>query len=108
MEFNLGIANFILSLVSFIVLVIYAYFTYLLAKDTTEPNVSFVFSQSIPFSSHLNFDIVNKSKVEVESWGKLWAKNKNNLFQFKDGFYGNKHSWILQPFTQGFGHFELN
>ena len=39
--------------------------------------------------------------------GNYGPKKNNDLFEFKDGFYGNKHPWILQPFTEGNGHFEL-
>ncbi len=99
------IASLILSILSFIALVIYAYLTYLIAKDTYEPFVSF---SLIPYiGSHLNFSVINKSKVEVEVFGKVWSKINNKYFDFKDGFYGNGHSWILQPFTEGYGHFEL-
>jgi len=99
------IANLTLATLSFVALVIYAYFTYLIAKDVYEPFVSFTFSQIE--LSHLRFSLVNKSKVEVEVFGKLWSKINNQLFEFKDGFYGNGHPWILQPFTEGHGHFEL-
>jgi len=102
---SLAIANFILSVLTFIALVLYAYFTYLIAKDVYEPFVSFAFSQIS--NSHLRFDLVNKSKTEVEVYGKLWSKINNRLFEFKEGFYGNGHPWILQPFTAGNGHLEL-
>jgi len=99
------IVNLILSIFTFVALVIYAYFTYLIAKDTYEPFVSFTL---IPYiGSHINFSLTNKSKIEVEVFGKLWAKIDNEYFYFKEGFYGNKHSWVLQPFTEGDGHFDL-
>ena len=106
------VVNLILSILTFITLVIYAYFTYLIAKDVYEPFVSFMFNQipissSSPSPSHLGFNIINKSKVEVEVFGKLWSKIEGELFEFKGGFYGNGHPWILQPFTEGHGHFEL-
>lgn len=96
----------ILEWLTFIALVFYAYFTYLIAKDIYEPSVSFSFNQ-IPSYSHLNFNLINKSKVEVEVYGKLWTKVGDEVFQFKSGFYGNGHPWILQPFTEGHGHLEL-
>ena len=106
------IANLILSVLTFIVLIIYAYCTYLIAKDVYVPFVSFSFKQiSIsPTSkspSHISFNMLNKSKVEVEVFGKLWSKVEDKLFEGQGGFYGNGYSWILQPFTEGFGHFEL-
>lgn len=106
------IMEFIISIATFIALVIYAYFTYLIAKDTYEPYVSFFVNQ-IPVSSispspsHLGFNMSNKSKVEVEIFCKLWSKLNDEIFEFKNGFYGNNHQWILQPFTNGHGHFEL-
>ena len=51
--------------------------------------------------------MVNKSKVEVEVFGKLWSKVNDKLFEFEDGFYGDRRHWILQPFTEGSGHFYL-
>ena len=90
---------------SFFALVIYAYLTYLIAKDIYNPLVSFNLKQID--SSHVGFTMVNKSKVEVEVFGKLWCINEGKLFDFKDGFYGDKKHWILQPFTEGFGDFDL-
>jgi hypothetical protein len=90
---------------TFIALVIYAYFTYLIAKDTQEPFVSFVLIQ-LKFS-HINFRLTNRSKVEVEVLSKLWLKINGEIFQFKKGFYADDTNWILQPFTEGGGHFDL-
>src|SRR3989344_571737 len=90
---------------SFGALVVYAYLTYLIAKDIYNPLVSFNLKQIE--LNHLGFTMVNKSKVEVEVFGKLWSNINGELFEFKDGFYGNKRHWILQPFTEGFGHFYL-
>ena len=96
---------------SFIALVVYAYLTYLIAKDIYNPLVSFSLRQikegKEDEPTHLGFTMINKSKVEVEVFGKLWSKVNNELFEFKDGFYGDKRHWILQPFTEGFGHFYL-
>jgi|TARA_Y100000310_G_scaffold329554_1_gene399641 hypothetical protein len=100
------VANLMLSVLTIIALIIYAYFTYLIAKDVSEPFVSFTIKQ-IPGTSHLNFSMINKSKLEVEVFGKLWAKTNEGLFNFKDGSYGGGKPWILQPFTESSGHFEL-
>ena len=97
--------NLIISILTLIGLGIYAYLTYLIAKDIYSPLVSFTLKQIE--LTHLGFSMVNKSKVEVEVFGKLWTKLNGELFEFKDGFYGNKTRWILQPFTEGFGHFYL-
>ncbi len=98
--------NLVLSILTFLTLVIYAYFTYLIAKDVYEPFVSFTFNQPSSYS-HLNFILTNKSKIEVEVFGKLIANINGEVFDFKNGFYGDGHPWILQPFTEGRGHFEL-
>lgn len=90
---------------SFIALIVYAFLTYLIAKDIYNPLVSFNLKQ-IEFS-HLGFSMINKSKVEVEVFGKLWSNVENEIFEFKTGFYGDEKHWILQPFTEGHGHFYL-
>ena len=95
----------IVEWLSFIALVVYAYLTYLIAKDIYNPLISFSLKQIE--LNHLGFTMVNKSKVEVEVFGKLWSNIKNEIFEFNDGFYGDKSKWILQPFTEGFGHFWL-
>ncbi len=96
---------------SFGALIIYAYLTYLITKDIYNPLVSFSLKQIEEKKkekfTHLGFTMVNKSKVEVEVFGKLWCKIGNMIFDFKDGFYGDKKHWILQPFTEGFGHLYL-
>ncbi len=84
---------------------VYSTLTYLIAKDIYKVLVSFSLSQ-IEFS-HLQFKMRNNSKVEVEVFSKLWCKIEDELFEFKGGFYGNKTNWILQPFTDGQGHFYL-
>lgn len=99
------LTNLIISILTLIGLGIYAYFTYLIARDVYTPFVSFTLKQ-IKFT-HLGFSMVNKSKVEVQVFGKLWAKVNNERFEFDGGFYGDKTPWILQPFTEGFGHFYL-
>jgi len=95
----------IVGWLSFGALVIYAYLTYLIAKDIYNPLVSFNLKQIE--LSHLGFSMVNKSKVEVEVFGKLWSNVENEIFEFKTGFYGDEKHWILQPFTEGHGHFYL-
>lgn len=99
------LANLVISILTLIGLGIYAYFTYLIAKDIYNPLVSFTLKQIE--LTHLGFSMTNKGKVEVEVFGKLWAVVNNELFEFKGGFYGDKTRWILQPFTEGFGHFYL-
>jgi len=90
---------------SFIALIGYVFLTYLIARDIYNPLVSFHLAQIE--KSHIGFHMVNKSKVEVEVFGIVWVKISDKLFEYKDGFYGNKKHWILQPFTKVFGHFYL-
>lgn len=102
----------IVDWLSFGALLIYSFLTYLMTKDIYNPLISFGLKQ-IPLSptslspSHLGFNMVNKSKVEIEVFGKLWCRIGKELFDFKDGFYGNKKHWILQSSMEGFGHFDL-
>ncbi len=89
---------------SFGALGIYAFLTYLIARDIYNPLVSFALQQRE--LTHLDFNMVNKSKVEVEVFGKLWSNAEGELFEFRDnGFYNDGKHWILQPFTSGHGHF---
>jgi len=103
----LDIANLIIGIFSFIALVVYAYFTYHIARDSKDPLVSFSLHKIEDGSiGHINFIMINKSRIEVEVWSKVWIKINEHTFSC-DGFYGNKTPWILQPFTQGSGHFKL-
>jgi len=99
-------ASLVLSILTLIALIVYAYFTYIIAKDVSEPFVSFFFWQ-IENSPHLGYVMSNRSKLEVEVFGKFWIKANDMYFDFKDGFYGDKSSWIVQPFTEVKGGFEL-
>lgn len=84
----------------------YAFLTYLIVRDIYNPLVSFSITQRE--SIHLNFDMMNNSKVQVEVFGKLWAKINGEFFVFRDkGFYDDGKHWILQPLTHGYGHFYL-
>ncbi|MBS3070686.1 hypothetical protein J4407_00080 [Candidatus Pacearchaeota archaeon] len=97
---------FLLDLLTFIVLVFYAYCTYLIAKDIYEPFVSF-YSSQVQNTSKLISNLINKSKVEVELCGKLWAKVNGQIFEFKEGKYGGEFPWIIQPFTNVQGNLDL-
>lgn len=84
----------------------YVFLTYLMVRDIYNPLLSFSITQSE--LTHLNFDMVNGSKVEIEVFGKLWARVKNEIFSFRDGgFYDDGRHWILQPLSRGHGHFYL-
>lgn len=97
--------GFLVSCLNLLALITFSYLTYQLAKETQEFFVSFSLSQIE--NSHIGFGAINKSKAEVEVFSKVWVKVDNQIFQFKKGFYANDTNWILQPFTEGGGHFWL-
>lgn len=91
---------------SFIALIGYVFLTYLILKEKYNPLVSF-YLNGLKEKSHIGFNMTNISKVEVEVFGIVWVRVNNKLFEFKEGFYGNKKHWVLQPKTKVFGHFYL-
>ena len=99
------IDNILLSLLTLIILAFSARYAYLIAREINIPTISTTFKQI--GKSHLQFLITNHSKVETESFGKILAKTHKGIFEFKGGFYGSGHPWILQPFMVGNGHFDL-
>jgi len=106
------IAPFIVSILTLIGLMVYSYFTYLIAKDTQEVFVSFDLQQTIKTNpnispSHISFGVVNRTKFEVEVFGKVWAEVNNQKFEFKTGFYGDDTNMLVQPFASGGGGFDL-
>ena len=90
---------------SFGAFVVYAYFTYLIAKDTFVPFISFNLQQRK--HSLIDFIMVNRSKIECEVFGLIWCKIGDEFFEYSNGFYGNKARWILQPFTEVNGNLDL-
>lgn len=102
------IINIVLPLFTFIALILYAYFTYIIAKDINEPFVSFTFNRALPIpTTKLNFHLMNKSKMDVEVFGKFLCRINDEMFESEQGFYNDEHSWILQPFGDGNGYLEL-
>lgn len=96
----------IVEWLSFIALVGYVFLTYLILREKYDPLVSF-YLKKLEGASHIGFYMTNISRVEAEVFGIIWVKINNRLFEFKEGFYGNKKHWIVQPKTQVFGHFNL-
>lgn len=99
------IANFSLVLTLAAILV-YVYYTYMLAKDAWTPSASF---ELIPLSNdsyHLIFLIRNHSKISLRCWGNLNATVYGNPV-FLGGFYSGQSSFDLQPFGSGRGHFDI-
>lgn len=113
------VVSLIISILTLIGLGIYAYFTWLIAKDTQEIFISFTIQQTIQqilnqpnapkvSPSHISFGAVNRTKFEVEVFGKVWAKINNQIFEFKKGFYAYNTNMLVQPFMTGGGGFDLN
>lgn len=70
-----------------------------------KPIVCFNFSPGV--RTHINFNLINHSKSEVEVKGKLCLRVNDVVFQNNIGFYGDKNKWILQPLMIGNGNLEL-
>ncbi|MCK4553146.1 hypothetical protein KAT80_02995 [Candidatus Pacearchaeota archaeon] len=94
-----------ISFLTFVALLFYAYYTRRIAKEGYIPLISMTIKQIN--KSHLQFYIRNHSKVEIESFGKIKADTSEGVFEFNTGFYGDESPWILQPFMEGIGHFDL-
>lgn len=99
--------DLVLSLLNLLILAVYSYLTYQIAKDKKDALVSFSLTKIEDGSKgHILFKMINKSKVDVEIRSKLWVNSGN--IEFSDlGFYGDKTSWVLQPFSEGQGHFRI-
>lgn len=108
----IDIVSLIISILTLVGLGIYAYFTWLIAKDTQEIFVSFNLEQTIkhyPKESHskISFGVVNRTKFEVEVFSKVWSIINNERFEFMTGFYGDDTNMLVQPFATGGGAFDL-
>jgi len=97
--------DFWLSLLTIVVIAIYAYYTYQIAKESNIPVSSISIKQRS--GPHLDFYLRNFSKVEVESFVKIWANTEEGVFEFNKGPYGSKLPWIVEPFMELNGHFKL-
>lgn len=99
------IASFALIL-TLAVLLAYAYYTYLLARDTWTPSASFVL-QALPNDPyHFGFYIQNYSKVSLNCWCNLNATVYGQAVSL-GGFYSGQSSFDLQPFGSVRGHFDI-
>lgn len=115
----IDIVTLIIAIFTLIGLGIYAYFTWLIAKDTQEIFVSFDLKQTINqlnigkispshiSPSNISFMVVNRTKFEVEVFSKVLAKINKQKFEFRDGFYGDNTNMLVQPFASGGGSFDL-
>lgn len=92
-----------------IVLVVYAFLTYIIAKDTQRFFVSFtIYQEPENPSSKMVYHAVNNSKSEVEVFGRVWLKENEETFTYKTGFYADKSPYPIQAFSHVRGSFDLN
>jgi len=99
------LANFIISFSTLIALIVYAWYTYKIAKENYIPLIYMTIKEGD--ESNLQFYIQNHSKVEIEYFGKIIAKTTEGVFEFNTGFYGDEYPLIVSPFMGRTGHFEL-
>jgi len=99
------IADFSLIL-TLVAVLLYVYYTYLLAREAWVPSASFAL---VPYPNtpyHFAFILQNHSKVSLQCWCKLNATVYGQNVS-SSGFYGGQHSFDLQPFGGGNGHFDV-
>lgn len=99
------IADFSLILTLAAVL-LYVYYTYLIAREAWVPSASFVLKPYPNKPYHFAFIIKNYSKVSLQCWCKLNV-TVNGQGVPSSGFYGGEHSFDFQPFGGGNGHFDI-
>lgn len=87
-------------------LVVYCYYTYLIAKDASTPSAAFslVMLQDSPY--HFAFLIHNHSKLSLQCWCRLNPTVYGQQVTLY-GFYGGQTSFDIQPFGAANGHFNL-
>jgi len=101
-----GAANLAVVL-TLAVLLVYAYHTYLIAKEGWTPSAAFVLKPYPSDPYHFAFLLQNHSKVSLQCWCNLNATVYGQPVAL-DGFYGGKSSFDLQPFGASMGHFDLH
>ena len=99
------IADFSLILTLAAVL-LYVYYTYLIASEAWIPSASFVLKPYPNKPYHFAFIIKNYSKVSLQCWCRLNVTVYGQSVP-SSGFYGGKHSFDFQPFGGGNGHFDI-
>ena len=89
-----------------VVVAIYVYYTYMIAKDAWTPSASFVLEVYPGDPYHFAFFLQNHSKVSLKCWCNLnitvYGKNVS-----LGGFYSGETSFDLQPFGPAHGHFSI-
>lgn len=85
---------------------LYVYYTYLIAKEAWIPSASFALVPYPNMPYHFAFVLRNHSKKSLQCWCKLNVKIYGKSIP-SSGFYGGQHSFDLQPFGGGNGHFDI-
>jgi len=99
------IANFSLILTLAAVLV-YVYYTYLIAKEAWTPSASFSLVADPRDKYHVIFILNNHSKLSLNCWCNLNTIVEGEKVSL-GGFYSGESSFDLQPFGSANGHFYI-
>jgi len=98
--------DYLALILTLIAIIVYVYYTYLIAKDAWTPCASFVLQQKEDDKYHLYFLIQNHSEFSLNCWCKLNAKIYEQSVEI-GGFYSGKSSFDIQPYGHAQGHFDL-
>jgi hypothetical protein len=91
---------------TFITILFYVFYTYLLAKEAWTPSSKFELHQSPENKYVYIFLLFNHSKVPIRCWCNLNVTIRGKTI-IADGFYGEKSSFDLQPYGGGTGILKL-
>jgi hypothetical protein len=87
-------------------LVVYCYYTYLIAKEASTPSAAFSLLKLQDSPYHFAFLLHNHCKLSLQCWCRLNATVYGQPVPL-DGFYGGQTSFDVQPFGAANGHFNL-
>ena len=87
-------------------LIVYSYYTYLIAKEAWTPSASFALVQVPGNPYHFLFLIQNHSKASLRCWCRLNPSVYGQQVKLSD-FYGGETSFDVQPFGVANGHFDV-
>ena len=93
-------------ILTFIVLVLYTHYTYLIAKEAWSPCASFAITQFPNQPFHIKFIIFNNGKLSLNCWCKLNLTIDDKHIEI-EGFYGGHNSFNVQPYMTMQGHLDL-
>ena len=92
---------------TFAILTLYTYYTYKIASEAWTPVASFSMGQEALFIHTISFQIRSHSKFPLECWCNINPSVCGQNVPM-EGFYGEEKSWILIPFADGSGHFNIS